>query len=116
VRAAHPDGVDAILDLVDDGDAIKRTGELLSEGGRIVSTIGAADVDWFAGRKLVATNLATMSTPLGSHAGLRALLELLERGAIRVMIAGERPLAEAIRALDESKTGGVDGKLVITVA
>lgn len=32
------------------------------------------------------------------------------------MIAGERPLAEALDALDESKSGKVDGKLVITVA
>jgi NADPH:quinone reductase-like Zn-dependent oxidoreductase len=115
VRAAHPEGVDAILDLVDDADAVKRTGELLREGGRIVSTIGALDVDWFAGRKAVAENLALPKSPFASHTGLRTLLEMLERGAIRVMIAGERPLAEATAALDESKSGTVDGKLVITV-
>ena len=115
VRAAHPDGVDAILDLVDDADAIKRTGALLRDGGRIVSTIGAADVGWFANRNAVATNVVMLETPQGTHAGLRALLELIERGAIRVMIAGERPLAEAVAALEESKGGTVDGKLVITV-
>jgi NADPH:quinone reductase len=115
VRAAHPGGVDAILDLVDDADAIKRTGELLRASGRIVSTIGAANVDWFAGRKAVATNLALPKSAYASHAGLRALLELLESGAIRVMIAGERSLAEAVQALEESKSGSVDGKLVITV-
>lgn len=115
VRAAHPDGVDAILDLVDDADAIKRTGALLRDGGRIVSTIGAADVGWFANRNAVATNVVMLETPQGTHAGLRTLLELIERGAIRVMIAGERPLAEAVAALEESKGGTVDGKLVITV-
>lgn len=115
VRAAHPGGVDAILDLVDDPGAIKRTGELLRAGGRIVSTIGAADVDWFAGRKATATNLALPETSYSSHAGLRALLDLLERGAIRVMIAGERGLADAVQALEESRSGSVDGKLVITV-
>ncbi len=115
VRAAHPGGVDAILDLVDNADAARRTGELLREGARIVSTIGALDVEWFAARKAVAENLALPTSPLSSHAGLRALLELLERGAIRVMIAGERPLAEAVAALGESKGGSVDGKLVITV-
>jgi hypothetical protein len=31
------------------------------------------------------------------------------------MIAGERSLAEAASALAESKTGSVDGKLVLTV-
>ncbi|MBV8345368.1 MAG: zinc-binding dehydrogenase, partial [Candidatus Eremiobacteraeota bacterium] len=100
---------------VDDADAIKRTGALLRDGGRIVSTIGAADVGWFANRKAVATNVVMLETPEGTHAGLRTLLELLERGAIRVMIAGERPLAEAVAALEESKGGTVDGKLVITV-
>jgi len=115
VRAAHPGGIDAILDLVDDADDARRTGELLREGGRIVSTIGALDVAWFAARKAVPENLALPTSPFDSHAGLRALLELLERGAIRVMIAGERPLAEAAAALEESKGGSVDGKLVITV-
>jgi NADPH:quinone reductase len=115
VRAAHPGGVDAILDLVDDASAIKRTGALLRGGGRIVSTIGAVDVDWFAARKAVATNLALPESPFASHAGLRSLLDLLERGAIRVMIAGERSLREAVEALEESKSGSVDGKLVITV-
>jgi len=115
VRATHPGGVDAILDLVDDADAARRSGELLREGGRIVSTIGALDVDWFAAHKAVAQNLALPTSPFSSHAGLRSLLELLERGAIRVMIAGERPLTEAVAALEESKSGSVDGKLVITV-
>jgi NADPH:quinone reductase-like Zn-dependent oxidoreductase len=115
VRRAHPAGVDTILDLVDGKDAIERTGELLHEGGRIVSTIGAADVEWFAARKAVATNLALPEGPYASHAGLRTLLELLERGAIRVTIAGERALVDAVAALEESRSGSVDGKLVITV-
>jgi NADPH:quinone reductase-like Zn-dependent oxidoreductase len=45
---------------------------------------------------------------------LRTLVELLEKGRIRVIIAGERPLADAVEALDEIKRG-VAGKLVLTV-
>lgn len=115
VRAAHAGGVDAVLDLVDDADAIKATGELVKKGGRIVSTIGAADVDWFASRGVTAIDLAVAKTPQWSHAGLRTLIEMLEQGRIRVMIAGERPLSNAIATLDESKRGGVNGKLVLTV-
>jgi len=115
VRAAHAGGVDAVLDLVDDDDRIKRIAEIVQPGGRLVSTIGAADVDWLAQRKIAATNLVMAQTPQSSHAGLRTLLELLEQGRIRVMIAGERSLAEAASALAESKTGSVDGKLVLTV-
>ena len=107
--------IEAALDLVDDSDGIKRLAGVIREGGRIVSTIGAADVGWFATRKIAATNLYAVDTPQWSHAGLRTLLELVEQGRIRTMIAGERPLAEAVDALEESKSGSVDGKLVITI-
>ncbi len=116
VGAAHASGVDAVLDLVDDADAIKRTAELLRKGGRIVSTIGATDVDWFAKRDATAINLVAKSTPQSSHAGLRELAKMLEQGRIRVILAGERSLAQAADALDESKHGSVNGKLVLTIA
>lgn len=115
VRELEPRGVEAVLDLVDGADAVKRTAEAICAQGRIVSTIGAADLDWFAQRKIAATNLVMADTPQSSHAGLRALLELLERGAIRVVIGEERPLAEAVDALDDSKRGSTEGKIVITV-
>jgi NADPH:quinone reductase-like Zn-dependent oxidoreductase len=115
VKAAHPSGIDAALDLVDDPDAIKSIAQLLHPGARLVSTIRSADVEWFAQRDIAALNIYVGDTPQYSHAGLRTLLELLEQGAIRVMIAGERALSDAVVALDESKSGSVDGKLVITV-
>jgi len=115
VKTAHPQGVDAVLDLVDDSNAIKSIADVVHTGGRIVSTIGAADVAWFAQRKITAQNLVSGKTPQHSHAGLRALLELVEQGRLRVTIAAERPLAEAVDALAESKRGSVNGKLVITV-
>ena len=115
VKMAKPDGVDAVLDLVDDKEAIKTTAPLIRAGGRIVSTIGAADVDWFEQRKILAKNLSASASPQYSHAGLRTLVGLLEQGRIRVIIAGERPLADAVQALDEIKRG-VAGKLVLTVS
>ncbi len=115
VKAAHPDGIDAALDLVDDAAALERVATLLRDGGAIASTIGSVDEAWFASRKVTAQNLFAMDTPAWSHAGLRALLDLLERGVIRVTIARERPLSETIAALEESKAGKVTGKLVITV-
>ncbi len=116
VGRLHPDGIDAALDLVDDADGIRAIAGLLRPDGRIVSTIGAADVDWFAQRGIAATNLVMTETPQSSHAGLRTLLQLLERDRLRVTIVGERPLAEAADALEESRSGSVDGKLVLTVA
>ncbi|HEY2475092.1 MAG TPA: NADP-dependent oxidoreductase [Candidatus Cybelea sp.] len=115
IGKAHPRGVDAVLDLVDDSGALKAMAGAIAKGGRIVSTIGAADVNWFAQRNITADNIVMSKTSASSHEGLRELLKLLERGAIRVMIGGERSLDEAVAALDESKSGTVDGKLVLTV-
>jgi NADPH:quinone reductase-like Zn-dependent oxidoreductase len=115
VKALCPDGVEAVLDLVDDADAIKKTAAVLRAGGKILSTIRSADVDWFAQRKISATNIGVSLTPQFSHSGLRALLAMVEQGRLRVIIAQERPLSEATAALDESKRGRVNGKIVITV-
>lgn len=116
IKAAHPDGIDAALDLVDDADALKRTATLLRAGGGIVSTIGSADESAPAARGITAQNLSVGDSPVWSHAGLRRLLQMLQEGIISVTIAGERPLSEAVEALEESKRGSVNGKLVITVA
>jgi NADPH2:quinone reductase len=116
VKAEHANGIDAALDLVDDADAIKKIAEVIRPGGRIASTIRAADVDWFAKRSIQAQNIAVFETLSASHRGLRALLELVEQQRVRVAIAKEYPLAEAVEALDDSKRGTVNGKLVITIA
>ncbi len=114
VQRAHPDGVDAILDLVDDEDAIKAMAPLLRPQGKIVSTIGAADENWFSQRQITAENLYVADSPRWSHAGLRTLAEMVEQQRLRVNIAAEYPLGEALAALERSKSG-VNGKIVITV-
>jgi NADPH2:quinone reductase len=50
LRASHPEGVDAVLDLVNGSDAIRRDAEILKSGGSLVSTIYAANEGWFAER------------------------------------------------------------------
>jgi NADPH:quinone reductase-like Zn-dependent oxidoreductase len=116
VKAAHPDGVDAVLDLVDDENAIKAMADLIHAGGSIVSTVGAAGESWFAQRKIAAENLYSMDSPQWSHAGLRTLAELVEQQRLQVNIAAEYALADAIAALELSERGGANGKIVITVA
>jgi NADPH:quinone reductase-like Zn-dependent oxidoreductase len=116
VKAAHPEGIDAALDLVDDEENARKLGDVIKAGGSIVSTIGAIDEDWFSQRKIAGLNLMVFKTLQSSHAGLRTLLELVEQGRLRVTIAAERPLSEAVEALEQSKRGGSNGKIVITVA
>ncbi|MBV8284186.1 MAG: zinc-binding dehydrogenase, partial [Candidatus Eremiobacteraeota bacterium] len=47
--------------------------------------------------------------------GLRALARMVEERRLRVPIVTEHALIEAERALEESKSGSVDGKIVLTV-
>lgn len=115
IKRAHPEGVDAVLDLVDDADRIRSAADIVREGGRIVSTIGAADTEFFAKRTVTAINIVVAQTPQSSHAGLRALAEMVEQGRLRVPIAAEHALREAERALEESKSGKTDGKIVLTI-
>jgi NADPH:quinone reductase len=115
IKSAQPGGVDAVLDAVDNADGIKAMADVLKEGGRIVSTIGATDANWFERRRIAAWNLDMPESPEVSNAGLLQLLELVERGKMVTRIVGTRPLDQALSALDESKRGAISGKLVITV-
>ena len=70
---------------------------------------------WFSARKILAENLQMAHTPASSHEGSRTLVKMLEEGRLRTVIAAERPLSEAVDALEESKRGAVPGKLVLMV-
>ena len=61
LRASHPDGVEAVLDLVNGADVIRRDAGILKPGGGLVSTRYAADEEWFAERRIIASNIATLT-------------------------------------------------------
>jgi NADPH:quinone reductase-like Zn-dependent oxidoreductase len=115
IKEAHPNGIDSVIDLVSDENDIKKVEPLIRKGGAIVSTIGAADETWFAQRGIAAINLVMNRTPQSSHQSLRLLAELVDEGRLRVTIAAEHSLTEAESALAASKSGSVDGKIVLTV-
>lgn len=115
VQEARPEGVDAVLDLVSDGEQMKRIAVLVKPGGSVVSTIGSADVPWFSSHGMTASNLVVMQTPQSSTEGLAQLARLVAEKRLRITIAAERTLGEAEAALVQSKTGMVDGKIVLTV-
>lgn len=114
VRTSHPDGVDAVLDLVGDRETMKENISLLRPRGKIVSTIGSADQAWFAERDVNATNVVLMQTPQASPQCLMELASMVECGALHVPFV-ERPLAQAAAVLEESKSGHVAGKIVLKV-
>jgi NADPH2:quinone reductase len=100
LRASHPDGVDAVLDLVNGPDAIRRDDEMLKSGGRLVSTINAADEGWFAERHITAHNLQLLASSASSPQGLNEVARLLSDGTITVRIRSAVELDSAGQMLD----------------
>ncbi len=113
LRAAHPDGVDAVLDLVSGPDAIRRDAEILKPGGSLVSTIFAADEGWFAERQITAHNNASSANPLFSPQGLNQVALMLADGTITTRIRSTVGLEAAGQVLDKLRHGGLRGKAVI---
>ena len=117
VKAAHPDGITGVIDLVNDGVAIKRLAEIVRNGGRVVSAIRSIDdAAWFGERGITATNLAMGQTPQSSRAGLEELVALIEAGTVVVDVKAAYPLAEAGAVLAALKSGKTSDNIVLNVA
>jgi NADPH:quinone reductase len=113
LRAAHPGGVDAVLDLVSGRDAIRGDADFIKPGGRLVSTIFAADEGWFAGRQITAHNSASSANPLLSPQGLTEVARMLADGTITARIQATVELDDVGQILDKLRHGGLRGKAVI---
>jgi NADPH:quinone reductase-like Zn-dependent oxidoreductase len=100
VRQAHPDGVDAILDLVSPAPEAS----LLNDGGRLASPLGAA------GEGPRRFNIGAQPMP----ANLQRLAELLDTGALRVPIQRSYRLEQAGEALQALPATHTQGKLSVT--
>jgi len=106
VRERHPGGVDALLDLASSSpDALEAYAAVVREGGRVVSSVGAAGDG--PGR----VNVGAFPSP----ENLERLAGLLDAGALRVPIQAAHPLAEAGQALKALTTQHTQGKIAITV-
>ena len=115
VRAAYPEGVDAVLDVVNERTAICRDADMLKTGGSLVSTLYAADEEWFAARKLTAHNVASISSPLSSRQGLNEVAAMLAAGTIIARISSTVELERAPQMFELLRNRGLHGKTVIRV-
>jgi NADPH:quinone reductase-like Zn-dependent oxidoreductase len=113
IHAAHPEGIDAVLDLVSNSDAIKRDAEILKSGGRIVSTIHSADEAWFAARHIAAQNILGDTNPFSSPQGLNEVARMLASGTITTRIRSTVDLEGTAQILEKLRSGGLRGKAVI---
>jgi NADPH:quinone reductase len=102
-RERHPDGFDAILDLVNYAPGAPAT--LVKDGGRVASPTGAAGEG--PGRTMV------MAAPTPEN--LERLARLLADGTLRVPIQATHELAQAPDALAALPTTHTRGKVAIRV-
>ncbi len=116
IRASHPGGVDAVLDLVNGSNAIQRDCEILKPGGALVSTIGAAAEPWFAERHIKAYNLSSSNNPVQSAQGLDRIVRMLADGAITARIKSTFELDAAGQVFEMLQHGGIRGKSVIRIS
>jgi NADPH:quinone reductase-like Zn-dependent oxidoreductase len=113
LHAAHPEGIDAVLDLVSNAEAIKRDAEILKSGGSLVSTIHSADEAWFAERHITAHNILGDTNPFSSPQGLDQVMQMLAKGTITARIRSTVDLEGTAQILEKLRNGGLRGKAVI---
>jgi len=109
VKASHPDGVDALVDLVSGPDDLKALLPLLKSGGQIRTTTFAADDADIAARGLIGGNFESR----GGAPELARLLAAVADGRLTVVLGRVVPLSEAPAALADFRSGGNRGKTVL---
>jgi NADPH2:quinone reductase len=102
-RERHPDGFDAVLDLVNYGPGIPAS--LVKDGGRVASPTGATGEG--PGRTMV------MAAPTSEN--LQRLAALLADGTLRVPVHATYELAQAADALSALATTHTQGKLAVRI-
>ncbi len=110
VREAHPEGIDAVFDIVG-GETLERSSEVLRRGGRVVSIVQPSDAEGFARQGMSASYVFVL--PDGDQ--LHELSKLAETGELVVPVDRALPLGEARAAQELIEAGHVTGKLVLTV-
>jgi NADPH:quinone reductase-like Zn-dependent oxidoreductase len=110
VRGRYPHGVAALIDLVDQKDALTDLATVVRRGGHVATLLGAADVDGLAARGITGQNVN--ATPTADK--LRSLGELASSGDLRVPIQGVHPLERADEALAAFQQG-TRGKLIVQI-
>ena len=111
IRVRYPDGVDAVIDVVNrDKVACAMVSATVRDGGRVATTVGAADIEDLAKRGVRGTNVFGQPTA----EKLTALAGQVVAGTLTLRIQ-TFPLAETPEAL-AAFGAGKNGKLVLEIA
>ncbi len=111
VRAAHRDGIDAVLDLVSGAEELARIAGVLRPGGRVATTLYVADPVAYRARGIEAVNIDTKPGP----ALLDPLRTLIDEEQLHIPIDRTYPLEEAAAAFDYVAKAHPVGHVVLKV-
>ncbi len=109
VRAAHPEGIAAIFDLVGDKAANAHLAQLVRSGGHLISMLSGADIEALAARGITGVNVRTQATT----DKLERLAAFVTAGTLRRPQIRTFGLEQAGQALTEIAGHHVRGKLVV---
>jgi NADPH2:quinone reductase len=111
VRAAHPDGIDALIDVASDPAGFAVVASLVRAGGTAVTTKYVADLDALAAAGVTGINFVLDE----SSELLERVAAALVTGSIVAPPITRIALEEVPAILSGSQTANADGKTVITL-
>jgi NADPH:quinone reductase len=112
VRSSHPDGIDALIDAVNRGDAHGSLAELVKQGGYVASTTGSADAEALSVRGVGAANVFAQGDP----ADFADVVRMAGDGELQVPIKRTFSFEELPEALGLVGSRSSRGKFAIKVA
>jgi NADPH:quinone reductase-like Zn-dependent oxidoreductase len=110
VRAAYPDGVDALVSL-HGMDPSATPIAAVRTGGKVAGVAGVPDEATLTAAGLTGTSV--MATP--TREVIAPLAEQAAAGTLKVTVASVLPLDQATDGLGRLATGGAGGKIVVTL-
>jgi NADPH:quinone reductase-like Zn-dependent oxidoreductase len=97
--------------VASDREALGRISTLVNEGGRLASSVYAADVEGLTRRGIGATNVSMQP----ESRRLDKLSRMVDSGELSVRLDRTFPLEKAPQALEEMRTGHIRGKIVLLI-
>jgi NADPH:quinone reductase-like Zn-dependent oxidoreductase len=112
VHAAHPNGVDALIDMVTfDSDSFATLAKAVRPGGKVATLTGGATEEALAAAGLTGQMIMAGT----SRDSLTRLITEIERGALTIDVERVLPLDDADEGLKTMANRRARGKIVISV-
>jgi NADPH2:quinone reductase len=125
VRASHPDGVHALVDVASDAESFSALAELVRDGGRAVSLVFGATSRLLDESRIAVANYTLPRPPPDDPHGtvpspskadlLWRFTAIVEAGGVDAPMQTEVRLADAPSALARNRSGRARGKTVIRI-